>query len=380
MRLLNARIWHEPVCSDIHIAAGSITSVKEADADRGRFEASLEADLQGAWVVPGFINSHDHLDFNCFPSLASGVYPDYRAWGADIHSRFADQIRSVKQIPQELRNQWGMYKNLLNGFTTVVNHGERIQLTDPLITLIQDGHILHSPGFEKQWKWKLNHPFRRGKPYVIHAGEGTSETAAREIHELAASNWMNKEIIVVHGVAMQPEQAIHFKGLVWCPASNYFLLGETAAIGQLQERIPVVFGTDSTLSAAWDCWQHFRIAKTSATVSDEQLLRMLTGAAAVLWRLPDKGAVSAGKKADLLVIEPGNGLFDGDAGRILLLIQNGEIRLIDQTMIPSIKGFSLEGYSRIMQHRRVKWVKGDLPGLVREIRSFYSELHIPFRF
>ena len=120
MLLRNARLWREEGLQDIIADNGSILAVQQAGVFSKPLKDAVSADLDGALVVPGFINSHDHLDFNNYPSLAHGNYPDYRAWGADIHHRYAPVISAVKQIPQELRVRWGLYKNLLNGFTTVV--------------------------------------------------------------------------------------------------------------------------------------------------------------------------------------------------------------------------------------------------------------------
>src|ERR1700760_983910 len=131
--------------------------------------------LDGAIAFPGMINSHDHLDFNLFPPLGNQIYNNYTEWGKDIHTHNKAQINPILQIPQPLRTRWGMYKNLINGFTTVVNHGEKLSIPDPLITIFQDCYNLHSVGFEHNWRWKLNRPGRNGQSVVLHVGEGTDE-------------------------------------------------------------------------------------------------------------------------------------------------------------------------------------------------------------
>ena len=79
--------------------------------------------------------------------------------GKDIHEKNKETINAVLKIPQHLRTQWGMYKNLLNGITTVVNHGEKLNITDNFITVLQNNYCLHSIQFEKNWKLKLNQFF-----------------------------------------------------------------------------------------------------------------------------------------------------------------------------------------------------------------------------
>src|SRR5580704_7687192 len=125
----------------------------------------LSLDLYGALAIPGLINSHDHLDFNLFPPLGKGGYTNYSAWGKDIHTQNQAEISAVIKIPLALRTQWGLYKNLLSGVTTVVNHGERLVIdgAGALISVLQNAHSLHSVAFEKNWKWKVNRP-RAAKP------------------------------------------------------------------------------------------------------------------------------------------------------------------------------------------------------------------------
>src|SRR5581483_2689968 len=97
---------------DIRIENGRIKSISEHNAsDKG-------IEFTDAIVFPGLINSHDHLDFNLFPQLGNRKYNNYVEWGDDIHKQNKDIIDKVLKVPQKLRVQWGIYKNLLNGVTT----------------------------------------------------------------------------------------------------------------------------------------------------------------------------------------------------------------------------------------------------------------------
>ena len=127
-----------------------------------------------------------------------------------------------------MRTAWGMYKNLLAGVTTVVNHGSRLEIENPLIDIFQETQNLHSVEYEKNWKWKLNNPFYSQKDCVIHAGEGTNKKSAGEIDQIIKYNLLKRNLIAVHGVSMSPEQAKHFKAMVWCPESNKVLLDHHA--------------------------------------------------------------------------------------------------------------------------------------------------------
>src|SRR6202007_1168364 len=109
---------------------------------------------------------------------------------------------------------------------------------------------LHSVGFEKKWRLKLNNPFKQKLPVVIHTGEGTDRRANKEIDRLTGWNLLGRKLIGIHGVAMASHQAEKFRALVWCPQSNDFLLGKTAPVNRIEKYTDILFGTDSTLTGS----------------------------------------------------------------------------------------------------------------------------------
>ncbi|HEV7780204.1 MAG TPA: hypothetical protein VGO58_03010 [Chitinophagaceae bacterium] len=344
--------------------------IESVSSDRGTLnkETCKRLEFDGAIFLPGFVNSHDHLDFNCYPQLGNRIYSNYTGWGPDIQSTHAATIKEVQSIPLALRIQWGLYKNLFNGFTTVVNHGAKLDIPDKLIDVIQECSSLHSPAFEKNWKWKLNNPFNRKGPVIMHMGEGTDKAASDEIDEVIHANKTWRKIVAVHGVAMKEEQAEKLAGLVWCPASNYFLLNKTAPVDKLKKKTTVVFGTDSTLTAAWNCREHFQLAMKDNMITEKELLAMLAGKPAGLWKIKE-----AGTKANLLVVKKNTSIFNLGPEDILLVMQNGQIRLIDEMI-----GYKPEGFTRVHLNDTIKYVQGDPAGLAKDIKQFYPELLTPF--
>src|SRR5579863_7251811 len=111
---------------DILITGEKISSVFNGGSTYTNSSGEPAINFGNAIVFPGIINSHDHLDFNSFPQLGNRIYNNYVEWGEDIHHQNKNVINSVLKIPEELRIQWGIYKNLLNGITTVVNHGPKL--------------------------------------------------------------------------------------------------------------------------------------------------------------------------------------------------------------------------------------------------------------
>jgi cytosine/adenosine deaminase-related metal-dependent hydrolase len=338
--------------------------------------------FNNAIVFPGLINSHDHLDFNLFPQLGNRIYSNYTAWGKDIHKTYKEEISKVLKVPPLLRSQWGVYKNLLCGVTTVVNHGERSGLEDDLITVFERTQCLHSVRFEKGWRLKLNNPFKPNFPVTIHVGEGDDWLSYNEIDKLTRWNLLQKRLIGIHAVAMTISQAKKFEAIVWCPQSNYFLLNKTARINLLQKHTGILFGTDSTLTSSWNIWEHLQSARKARLLSDNALYSAVNQNAAKTWKL-NSGEIAAGKGADLVVAKkkPGStgfaAFFGIDPADLLIVIHKGNIRLFDYTLLAQLKTVDLNSFSKIYVNGACKYVQGDLPALIKKIREYHPEINFP---
>ncbi|MDB4925549.1 hypothetical protein [Mucilaginibacter sp.] len=355
----------------MQIKNGKMMPVKDTAAD------VLQLMFDNALVFPGLVNSHDHLDFNLFPQLGNRVYNNYTEWGEYIHENYKEEIAAVLKVPLALRINWGIFKNLLCGVTTVVNHGEPLTINDPPIN-VEQCHSLHSVQFEKRWKKKLNNPLKRKLPVVIHVGEGTDELSNHEIDELIHWNLLNKKLIGVHGVAMSEQQAKKFEALIWCPASNYFLLNKTAPANYLKKNTTILFGTDSTLTGSWNIWDHIRLARKTKMLTDSELYSSLHTSAGS-WQTNslnlNKGYVVVANKRKK---ETGfESFFSTDPADILLVVYEDSIRLFDATMLDQLTSIDLSAFSKIYINDTCKYVQGDLPGLMKQITEFYPAAIFP---
>jgi hypothetical protein len=287
------------------------------------------------------------------------------------------------KVPYRLRLRWGLYKNLISGVTTVVEHGKKIMGGNDLISIFQHCNNLHSVGFEKKWIYKLNKPFEKNIPFVMHIGEGTDAIASKEIDSLLQFNLLKKILIGVHGVAMNQRQAAKFKALVWCPASNYFLLNRTAAVGILKNATNILFGTDSTLTAGWNIWEHLRLARNENGLTDKELFSALTTTAASVWNMKGKGSLEKGSEADI-VIASGNGSANSfyaiNPRDILLVLHKGEVRLFDETIKEQLANnkIAVNNFDKIIIGTTTKYVWGNISGLIQEIKKYYPQAAFPF--
>lgn len=353
---------------------------------------TIEADAQlllhfdNSIIFPGLINSHDHLDFNLFPQLGNRIYNNYTEWGKNIHQEFKAEIAAVLNVPQHLRILWGIYKNLLCGVTTVVNHGERLHLDNAPINVFEETQDLHSAVFEKYWRLKLNNPLKRKLPVVIHTGEGSDKLASREIDELLRWNKLGRSLVGIHAVAMSKQQAPYFKAIVWCPESNFYLLNKTADIHQLKPFTDILFGTDSTLTGSWNTWDHVSTARGTGMLTDEELYQSLNKTAAKTWAI-NTGEIAVDMQADLVIAKANNGgayydaFFATRPASIQIVIQKGNIRLFDQELLPVLAG-TLKGksLSLIKVGEAYKYVEGNIGELMASIQSYLPGVVFPVTF
>ena len=146
---------------------------------------------------------------------------------------------------------------------------------------------------------------------MVHLGEGVDAAAREELPRLESLGCLKANTVIVHGVAIDDEGwrrvAANQTSFVWCPASNLFLFGRTAAMSDLlrnPERPRVAIGTDSRITGARDLLDELRVARASAPLSTSELLAMVTHEAANVLRQPRAGRIAAGLLADFVVVPP----------------------------------------------------------------------------
>jgi hypothetical protein len=167
---------------------------------------------------------------------------------------------------------------------------------------------------------------------------------------------------------MTEKQAKAFKALIWCPESNYFLLGRTAKIDELKAQVPILFGTDSTLTGSWNIWEHIRLARKTGQLTDHELFDSLTINPSSVWGL-SCGEISPLKIADIVIAKAGD-FFSVDPGNILMVIHNGQVKLFDEKLMPQMTNIEPDNYSRILLKGAYKYVSGKLPELIEEIKCY----------
>src|SRR5271168_1807034 len=145
-----------------------------------------ELNLDGHLILPGLINCHDHLEFNLFPRLGRGPYPNASAWAEDIYHPDRSPVKEHLAVPKEVRLAWGGLKNLLSGVTTVAHHNPydaKVFEDGFPVRVVKRYGWAHSLDFSSDLAGSYG-AVSKGWPFLIHAAEGRDKKAATEIEEL----------------------------------------------------------------------------------------------------------------------------------------------------------------------------------------------------
>jgi len=339
---VNARVVAESGCADSIRFGSRILAIGEPPR-RG----DIVVDLQGAMVLPGLVNAHDHLELNHYGRIKGRErYANVSGWIDDMRAQLANypRLRSGRAHPLSARLFVGVLKNLLAGVTTVAHHNpfyKELQRGLPIRVVRRYGWA-HSFLLERQpagARGELGGDVARRfrstpatEPFIVHLAEGVDAGARGELARFEALGCLAPNAVLVHGVAIDRDGwrrvADSGAGAVWCPASNQFLFGRTAAVQSHLDSTSgstrLAIGTDSRLTGATDLLDELRVAASVVPLAGRELLRLVTTAPADMLGMPAVGRLAPKAHADMVVVPA----RDADGGQALLQTSRRSILMI----------------------------------------------------
>ncbi len=363
------------LAADGHIAASLRVRGSVVDRLGGPPEGGdLVVDLEESVVVPGLINAHDHLDLNSFGRLKwRAHYGNVRGWIADFQPGFhSDPAMAAARRDTLTDRVWvGGLKNLLSGVTTVCHHDPRHRVLNArfpvrVVTRMGMSHSLQIDGARVAAAYRRTPPTW---PWIVHAAEGIDAEAATEVETLDAMGCLGGNTVLVHGVAIAGgADRVLARGaaLVWCPSSNQFLFGCTAAVERFAARGRLAIGTDSRLSGEGDLLDEARAARATGQLGAESIVCALTRQAADILRLSRAGRLAPGLPADVAVFrrlasDPWESVVRAKRTDLRLTMRDG-VPLVGDAALTPVFRFARVPFAtvRVDGHPRLlaRWIAG----------------------
>ncbi|MEO6576676.1 MAG: amidohydrolase family protein [Polyangiaceae bacterium] len=330
----------------------------------------------GGIIVPGMIDSHNHILFDIFDNddwLPAMVYQDHTQWTTEAKYTAMLDVKQCLDNDSQGKptwcaatpygtaagnvkcemDKWGELKGLVAGTTSIVGlAGTTAQCFGSLTRSIdasQNGlgvdHIRTSALFppSKATADSVCASFSAGTTdaFLIHVGEGTNAKALGEFAKLGTASTTAgclyaPQTTITHGTAFTAAEfgmmATSKMSLTWSPASNVALYGATANIpAALDAGLTVALAPDWSMGGSQNLLDEMRFADAwdNAHFSDrlkpKDLVLMTTSNAAAVIGLGDRlGQIKKGYVADLFVVS-GNVALPYDA---ILAATPKEVKLV----------------------------------------------------
>jgi cytosine/adenosine deaminase-related metal-dependent hydrolase len=303
-------------------------------------------DLAGARLLPGLINAHDHLQFDNFSRTRfRDSHANVAEWIADVtaHRHRDSQLVAGISLDVESRLFAGGFKNLLSGVTTVAHHDAYHAAFDaPDFPVRVPRHYgwAHSLGVDGEAGVTASYRATPADwPWIVHAGEGVDDVARGEFTRLEALGCIRENSLLVHALGFDATQMSRLiaagAAVIWCPSSNVYLFGRTLDPLALSLTGRLAIGSDSRLSGARDLLDELRAARDAAPESAPFLETGVTLHNARLLRLEDRGALTCGALADLVVL-PSRPLADLHRAELRMVMIGGEMRYGDADLAAAL--------------------------------------------
>jgi cytosine/adenosine deaminase-related metal-dependent hydrolase len=142
--------------------------------------------------------------------------------------------------------------------------------------------------------------------------------------------------VLIHGVGLREQDVDRViasdAAVIWCPTSNHALLGRSLDPQRLCAAGRLALGSDSRLSGARDLLEEMRGIVDRGELGPMQLLELVTTQAARILRMPSRGTLVPGSRADLVIVEDRG----DDQTRSLVGISRSQIRAVVRDGVPRI--------------------------------------------
>ncbi|KAF1079165.1 MAG: hypothetical protein GQF41_4514 [Candidatus Rifleibacterium amylolyticum] len=361
-----------------------------------------EVDLGGQMVIPGLINAHDHLIDTCWTGLGETPVENWYEWNRSVHE--SKEYKLMQRLSVTDLYVIGMYKNIVSGATTVVDHfPSEISATfigHPLVSLLEHFYMAHSVS-QHQLKWGSNpaEQFRQARgilPFIIHVGEGKHQEIREEMEQLNRMGAIDKNTVLVNATFLEEAdlQLIASRGstIVWLPTSSSRIFGRHPDVNKIKELgIQLLIGTDSSITGSTSllselnrAWQ-FSQEHLASSITAKDLVKMATIDAAKVFGIEKiAGSVVPGRRADFVVFQqqPEGDVFEQflkmRPENFSMVVHKGTM-IIGNDEFRKISAIDFSQYSEVKLNGKTKILYGQPSQLLERMRhKLNSGIVFPF--
>jgi hypothetical protein len=367
-------------------ADGIIACVGDACAAQAPSATVLQCPY--AVLSPGFINSHEHLDFNHIaPTPDDGVrYGHRHDWRKGLRGLPGKENFTLDRNPDLLA--WSELRHLLTGTTSIMGTAfapglvRNLDVQEGLegLTIPRATYAIFplddAPGTLRRGDCDYGpRPANRAQvsalhAYVPHFAEGRDDEARNEFNCLAdaafdtrpredgsgvSADILLPNVALIHGVGLTPAMlktvAERGAGLIWSPRSNLYLYGVTADIAAAKAAgVTLALGTDWLPSGSISmpreaqCALDYSRDHLGGLIGPKDLWRMMTvDAARVVSAEAALGAIRPGLAADLILVQPRyrdpfEAVVRAEPEDLLMVMRGGKILAGTPLLVPDAPG------------------------------------------
>ena len=360
----------DPTHGKVWIADGRIVAVTRGATRVAGFSKATEVDVGDAYVLPGFVDMHNHLAYNALPLWSEPGRTE--PWLHNKHWTDADSYTEsitepawvyAKACPEALL-AYVQVRAMAGGATAVQgwptsNRGYRTVLrnVDAEDAGTGSDDLIYTSVVTKTGD-ALATAVRRmvdGAGFIYHCAEGQrGSRVLRDFTDLEGAEGLLPTFIGIHCCAVGADGWAKWKhlsagGVVWSPLSNLVLYAQTTLVDDARAAgVRVCLGSDWGPSGTKNLLGEMKVARLAAdhfgySISDRDIVEMVTTNPGVLlercWNVP-VGQLVEGGFADVTVVR---GRGSGTPWKQIVATKERQVELV------VVDGVARYGYAALME-------------------------------
>lgn len=345
----------EPAPGRVWIRDNRIVAVTGNGTTVPGFAQAKKVDVGNRYVLPGFIDMHNHLAYNALPLwsepgrtepwLHNKHWPDATTYTESI----TEPAWVYAKVCPEALLAYVQLRAMAGGATAVqgwptANHGYQTVMRNVDAEQADTGSndLIYTSVVTKTGD-ALATAVRRmgdGAGFIYHCAEGRQASKVlRDYTDLENAEGLLPTLIAIHCCAVDPQNWAKWStqdagGVVWSPLSNLVLYDQTTMIDHVRAQgVRICLGSDWGPSGTKNLLGEMKVAKLVAkqlgyTITDRDIVEMVTTNAGVLlercWHRPI-GQLVEGAFADITVLR---GRGTGSAWKRIVSATERDVSLV----------------------------------------------------